>query len=104
MLEAMEGTITEALMAWMEGILGGKHPVEKEQNLRQAGFTLLAAAASRVLKLADPKIRAALRRVGHANGHGGWCRGRLQSKGVKTTELLSLFGPVKVERWCAQSL
>lgn len=103
-LEKKLGELTSAAVECVARAMKGNAAtvLQAEQDFREVVMKAGAKAFEAAVEEADPDLRAALRARGHRNPTGQVCHGRLRSKGVKPTTVLTLLGEAHLMRWTAE--
>ena len=105
--QALEGKLDELTAAAVECVTramngSAANVLAAEQAFRDAVMKAAVSAFEAAVLESDREMRGALRARGHWGPKGQVCHGRLRSKGVKPTTVLTLLGEAHVERWTAK--
>lgn len=103
-LEQKLGELTSAALECVTRAMKGTAAMvlEAEQAFRETVMKAAVGAIEAAVLEMDLDLRSALRARGHFTEAGEVCHGRLRSKGVKPTTVLTLLGEAHMMRWTAE--
>lgn len=103
-LERRLGEVTAAALECVTRAMNGNAAtvLGAEQTFRDTVMKVAVAGLETAVLESDLEMRGALRARGHFNLAGQVCHGRLRSKGLKATTVMTLLGEAHVTRWTAQ--
>ena len=103
-LESKLGELTAAAIECVGRAMNGNAAtvLEAEQAFRDTVLRAAVGAFEAAVLESDLDLRGALRARGHWSPTGKVCHGRLRSKGVKPTTVLTLLGEAHMMRWTAE--